>query len=138
MGYRRKARQAALQMLYAREFTGDLSPEAMEGVWELNRHTSPRLQRFAMDLVEGVIRNLPRIDATIQGASLNWRLERMSLIDKNILRIAVFEILFVDDIPFRVSIDEAIEIGKLFGSGDSRAFVNGILDRVVSEMRKAK
>lgn len=136
MGYRHKAREAALQLLYIREFVEDTANSGMEDFWRLNGQTSPRLQAFALQIFDGVIKHIPEIDEALQTASVNWRVKRMSLIDRNILRIAVFELLFVEDIPFKVSLDEAIELGKRFGTKDSWSFINGVLDRVASNIRK--
>ncbi len=138
MGYRRKAREAALQLLYTWELTGELTSEDIREIWNLKGQVNPKVQDFAILIFNGVMAHLQEIDEHIQAASLNWRVERMSLIDRNILRIAVLEILYFRDIPFRVSLDEAIEIGKKFGTGDSGAFINGVLDRIVNNMRKDK
>jgi len=138
MGYRHKAREATLQLLYLREFVGDVTGLNIEDFWALTEQTSPRLQTFALEIFHGVVEHMEEIDRVLQKASMNWRVQRMSLIDRNILRIAVFELLFVEDIPFRVSLDEAIEIGKKFGTKDSRIFINGVLDRVASNIRKDK
>jgi len=89
-------------------------------------------KEFAGRLVEGVCLHREELDRMIREASLNWRLERMTRVDRNILRLAVFEIIFLEDIPPSVSIDEAVELGKLYGSTDSGAFINGVLDRIVN------
>jgi N utilization substance protein B len=128
MGIRRKARECALQILYQRDITRQNSDEVEAG-FELKYPVA--VQSFAMELVNGTLGNLGEIDGSIAEASDNWDLSRMSFIDRNILRLAVFEIRFRDDIPFKVSINEAIELGKKFGSDQSGNFINGILDRIV-------
>lgn len=85
---------------------------------------------FFIKLVEGVLGNLTRLDRTIEGFSSNWKISRMSCVDRNILRIGVFELLLCDDIPHKVTINEAIDIGKKYGTDESGAFINGILDSV--------
>lgn len=89
---------------------------------------------FARDLVLGVWRNKEDLDKLIGRASKNWRIERMSRVDRNILRMAVFEVLYMGDIPPKVSIDEAVELGKRFGTEDSGAFVNGVLDSIYTTL----
>ncbi len=85
---------------------------------------------FAQLLVQGVVDNLAEIDALIEEASTNWRVRRMPVVDRNILRLATFELMKCDDIPANVSVNEAIELAKRFGGDDSRAFVNGLVDRI--------
>jgi len=88
---------------------------------------------FAKNLVEGVAKSAEDIDKHIEQASLNWRLSRMPVVDRNILRLATFELLFSKDVPTSVSINEAVELAKRFGEKESGAFVNGILDRIAHE-----
>jgi len=95
---------------------------------------SKEIRPFARDLVLGVWRNKEDLDKLIGRASKNWRIERMSRVDRNILRIAVFEVLYMGDIPPKVSIDEAVELGKRFGTEDSGAFVNGVLDCIYTTL----
>lgn len=94
------------------------------------------VRAFAEDIVHGVESHHAELDRWIATASEHWRLERMSVVDRNILRIALFELLYCPDIPPKVSINEAIELGKTFGSPDSGAFINGILDHVHAELQK--
>ena len=102
-------------------------PEVLEGAsWPLREAV------FFRELVQGVCGNLGDLDGLVQAASRNWRLERMPLMDRNILRMAAWEMRCRPDIPGRVSINEAIELAKLFGTVDSAAFVNGVLDRILS------
>ncbi len=91
---------------------------------------------FARELVLGVCEQRAEIDQLIRRSSRNWRLERISRIDRSILRAAVFEILFCDDIPPKVSIDEAVELGKQFGNTDSAGFINGLLDNIYKGLKQ--
>jgi transcription antitermination protein NusB len=150
MGTRRKAREFALQILYqldAQELSGiPVSDEqavalywrnfAQGGEGDETRSDDPEARGFAEKLVRGVRENLADLDALIQKASKNWRLERMARVDRNLLRLALFELKYADDVPAKVAINEAIEIAKRFGTGESSAFVNGILDRCREELGK--
>lgn len=89
---------------------------------------------FSKDLVLGVCENKRNLDELIRRASKHWRIERMSRVDRNILRVAVFEVLYMGDIPPKVSIDEAVILGKKYGTDESGAFVNGILDHIYNEL----
>ena len=93
----------------------------------------PSEVEFAETLIEGVSSRLEHVDQQIEQASVNWRLSRMPLVDRNILRIATYELLMSKDVPASVSINEAVELAKAYGDKDSRAFVNGILDRVAQQ-----
>ncbi|QCQ22615.1 transcription antitermination factor NusB [Desulfoglaeba alkanexedens] len=131
MGSRRQSREIALQVLYQLEINEMPPEEAVRRVvehFEAPRSASP----FAEILVTGVRTHRDHIDRTLASASENWRVDRMSPVDRNILRIALYEILFCDDIPPRVSVNEAIELAKRYGSADSRAFVNGVLDHILN------
>ena len=136
MGRRRRSREIALQVLYQMQMA-DLPPEEALGLYyqlfdEDEKHRVPaEVRPFAEEIVRGVSLHRARIDEMITSASEHWRLARMSLVDRNILRIAVFEMLFCFDIPPKVSINEAIDLGKTFGSPDSGAFINGILDHIL-------
>ncbi len=128
-GTRRKAREIALQVLYMM----DVGDRSRQEAYELYcRQFEPRRKSlpYAVEVLEGVEVNRERIDETIRAAAQNWRLERMAAIDRNILRIAVYELVCRDDVPDRVGINEAIEIAKRFGTGESVPFINGILDAV--------
>lgn len=104
-----------------------------------NSFGSPDLiKAFSSQLVCGVWEKKEELDRTISKASINWRIERMSRVDRNILRIAVYEILFMEDIPPKVSIDEAVELGKKYGTEESGAFVNGILDKIYLQLKSEK
>ncbi len=142
VGIRRRAREMALQILYQMEVS-QLPPEdavslyyeIFSGEEELEFHAPMGARPFAEELVYGVELNQQEIDRMLARSSQHWRVERMTIIDRNILRIALFEMLRLNDIPHKVSINEAIEIAKSFGTEDSGAFINGILDHVYSEMK---
>lgn len=158
MGQRREARERAVQFL----FQYDLNPpedldRALEIFWESQRaaalgtdratwgekvelppptaeETAVRL--FAEPLIRGVIEKRPRLDEEIKKFAQNWDLHRMAAVDRNILRLAIYEMLFREDIPPVVSINEAVDIAKRFSTNDSGKFVNGILDRVKGELMR--
>lgn len=131
MGYRRKAREFALQMLYQYDIRQD-SEHLIEGFWE-SKDVPEAIKEFANRIVEGVIKNLPTIDGKIDQSAKNWSIDRMAVVDRNILRMAAYELLFIMDIPVKVTINEAIEIAKKYGEEDSSSFVNGILDRILKD-----
>jgi N utilization substance protein B len=135
MGSRRKARECALQILYQMDVSGASPDEALATFWQNFEHAED-VAEFASLLVRGVYANLEEIDRLIQEASRNWKLDRMARVDRNILRMAVYELLRCEDIPKRVTLNEAIEIGKRFGSEDSSAFINGILDHICTLVAK--
>lgn len=129
MGLRRQARETALQVLYGLEFEHASPGEARERFWE-SQDTPEDVREFADLLVTGVLGNREDIDQVIESASTNWRISRMAIVDRNILRIATYEICYQEEIPEKVSLNEAIEVGKRYGAEDSGAFINGILDRI--------
>jgi len=141
MGARRDARERALQALYQLEMTpGNAASEALEAAWaaaEEGSRREPEAIKFARELVEGVIAHQAEIDRLIEQHSHNWRLDRMSRIDRNVLRLGVFELKYRPDIPKKVSLNEAVELGKNFGTEESSAFVNGLLDRVAAALGKS-
>jgi N utilization substance protein B len=133
MGTRRQARESALQMLYQLELSGQDPANLVEsGVLDAAGEDA---RRFALELVNGVRSGHEAIDELISTHSTNWKLSRMAAVDKNILRIAVFELMSCQEIPTKVTINEAVEIAKKFGSSESGAFVNGILDNIAHELR---
>jgi N utilization substance protein B len=141
MGARRTARERALQALYQLEMTQGSTPDAaLEAAWNAGSDEEgkpdPEARTFAQELVEGVWSTLADIDALLQEHSHNWRLDRMSRIDRNVLRIAVYELKFRQDIPRKVTLNEAVELGKRFGTEESSAFINGLLDRVAVALGK--
>lgn len=141
MGARRIGRERALQALYQLEM-GDLEPAAaLEVAWasepeEGNEQTRSEARAFALDLVQGVREHQEEIDGLLQEHSHNWRLDRMARVDRNVLRLAVYELRFREDIPKKVTLNEAVELGKRFGTEESSAFINGLLDRIAQAVAK--
>lgn len=133
MGKRRRSRELALQVLYQLDIT---KQDAIKAIAQSRDHFSEKEEGdgFAERIVLGVLEHGQEIDRLIEQYSENWRLDRMSMIDRNILRMALFELLYCEDIPPKVTLDEAIELGKRYGSGDSGSFINGILDRIQNEV----
>jgi N utilization substance protein B len=129
---RRQCRTCALQILYMMDAAQMGAEEAIRSFRETNR-MEDGLWEYAEALVNGFDSRRAEVDAAIESRSLNWRMYRMPVVDRNILRIAVYEMLFREDVPAKVSIDEAIELAKKFGAEESRAFINGILDRVYND-----
>ncbi len=136
-GKRRQSREFALQVLYQWEITGQ---DAAGALAQFRQHLSPEETRdeFMESLVRGVLDHREEIDRMIEDHSENWRLERMPVVDRNVLRIAAFELLYCEDIPPKATLNEAIELGKRFGSEESGSFINGILDRIMSKVGKTK
>ena len=133
MRRRTRARELALQMLYQVDARGI---EAMEGFPEFLEREAPgdgEVKSFAEQLVQGTIDAREELDAIVGDAAQNWHLRRMALVDRNILRMAVYEMVHLADIPAKVSINEAIEMGKRFSTQQSGSFINGILDRIRRE-----
>jgi N utilization substance protein B len=133
MGFRRKARELALQLLFQMEFNPVRGEELLRAFWR-EHEAAPQVKEFAELLVRGVLDHLPEIDKLIEEKAEHWTPDRMATVDRNILRFAVFELHYLKDIPVRVSINEAIEVAKRFGNQESGAFINGILDRILKEM----
>jgi N utilization substance protein B len=133
MDVRRKAREMALQALYAMDLTGQWDGEVSERLYEKDQW--PSSASHAHRILTGVLERKEPIDEAIGGHADHWSVSRMNLIDRNILRIAAYELLFCDDIPLKVSINEAIELGKLYGTRDTKRFLNGILDRIAQHPR---
>ena len=129
MGLRREGREHAVQALYAVELSPAPPREAIALFWETERFKSTA-KNFAGDLLAGILEHREEIDARIAAKSPNWSLPRMAKIDLAIIRLAAYELIFRADIPKNVTINEAIEIAKKFGTEESPAFVNGILDEI--------
>lgn len=127
------AREVALQYLYQVDIT---SRHTLEGLSLFLTHfvEDEEIVPYARELVVGVYDNLERIDALLDRASNNWSVSRMTVTDRNVLRIATYELLCCSDVPFKVAINEAVELGKRFGSPKFPAFANGVLDRVRTEV----
>ena len=129
MGQRRRARECALQMLFQIDLTGTTPPDVFATFWT-GQETGEDVRAFAERLVLGVAGELRALDRAIAVSATNWRIERMAVVDRNVLRMAVYELLHDPATPAPVVIDEAIEVAKKFGSEDSGSFINGILDNV--------
>ena len=130
MRKRTKARECALKILYQIEITKDDYNNSLRIYWEREPDTEDIVKDFAAQLVKGVKDNIKEIDSAISKYATNWQIDRMAIVDRNILRIATFEIFYLEDIPSKVSINEAVDIAKKYGDTDSGKFVNGILDRI--------
>lgn len=135
MGVRRRAREAALQILYCVDLAGDTIERAERLHWE-HLAASVEGRDFAHILVSGYEAHADEIDGMIRRVSEHWRLERMPRVDRNILRIAAYELMFMPDVPRKVTLNEAVELAKRYGSEGSPGFVNGVLDRIASEVGK--
>ena len=131
MSLRRKGRELALQVLYQWDVHRKTSGW-LEDFWEQNK-VHPEIRAFADDLVEGVVEHAAELDTLIGRYAENWTVHRMAITDRTVLRMAVFELLYLPDVPARVTLNEAIDIVRLFGDEQSGAFVNGILDRILRE-----
>lgn len=140
MRRRTKARELALQILYQVDIRKDGADILLEDLWQRERQTkraiNDSIQEFTTTLVTGTLKNLERIDALISSYAENWELDRMAVIDRNIIRMASFELLYLEDIPPKVSINEAVDLAKKYGDVDSGKFVNGILDRINKEEKR--
>ena len=133
MGNRRKARELVIQILFHMEFNPGDPGEIFDLVCE-NFNSSRSIRPFSRRLVHGVRENIEYLDKLIRQSSNNWRLERMSIVDRSILRLAAYEMLFMEDIPHKVSIDEAVDLGKKYGTEESGAFINGVLDNIFNKL----
>jgi transcription antitermination protein NusB len=136
MGERRKARECALQILFELEFNAGDPPAVIRGFWERQK-ASKQVREYGAWLVQKIRENGAAIDAAIQSASTNWRLARMAVVDRNILRIAVCEFLYEPALAPAIAMDEAIEIAKRYSGEESAVFVNGVLDAVVRRLGAA-
>jgi len=133
LGKRRRSREFSLQVLYQIEIT---KQNALQAMVQLRENISPEggEGEFAKRIVLGVMEHRQEIDRLIEERSENWRLDRMTMIDRNILRIAIFELLYCSEVPPKVTLNEAIDLGKRFGSEESGSFINGVLDRIQNEV----
>ena len=129
---RRKSRELALQMLFQWDSVQNSSPQAIFDEFQVPG-VSAKVEGFAKVLVKGVIEHRSEIDQIIHKNSEHWTLDRMPIVDRNILRSSIFELLYIDEIPARVTLNEAIEVAKRFGSDDSGKFVNGVLDKILQK-----
>ena len=133
MGARTSGREAALQMLFALETSGDPIERVLVAYW---RETpgDPEGRDYADAVARGVAGELAQVDEAVRKASTNWRLERMARVDRNVLRLGAWELIHSQAVPRAVILDEAVELAKRFGSEDSSAFVNGVLDRIAANL----
>ncbi len=136
MGARRKARELALQMLYQRDLSGNPTDMILSTFEDLQK-SKPNTRELATRIFNGTIEHLPEIDAMIVQQADNWRIERMAVVDRNIIRMSIYEFMHENDTPKLVIIDEAIEIAKKFGTQKSSQFINGILDGILKRYNLA-
>ncbi|MFH0772310.1 MAG: transcription antitermination factor NusB [Candidatus Omnitrophota bacterium] len=132
MRKRSKAREYALQFLYQLDITKDPLEKILPDFWK-GLEVEPEIADFASILIIGTVRNAKIVDDIITKYASNWKLNRMATIDRNILRLATYELLFCEDIPPKVSINEAVDLAKKFGDMESGKFVNGVLDKINKE-----
>jgi transcription antitermination protein NusB len=135
MGRRRKAREVALQVLFEIDVLGLDPQEAIDLYWS-NFEAPKEARGFSTRLIEGVCGRREEIDQLITSCSDNWAIARMSRVDRNILRLAVYELFHCHDVPPKVTLNEAIDLGKEFGSENSGSFINGILDTLNARLQK--
>lgn len=133
MGARTSGREAALQMLFALEASGNTAEQVIASYWR-EMPGDPEGREYADEAVRGTERDLAAIDEVIRKASTNWRLERMTRVDRNVLRLGTWELLRSPGVPRAVILDEAVELAKRFGSEESSAFVNGVLDKIADDL----
>jgi len=138
MRKRTKAREYVLQMLYQVDITRGNWQDALNSFWESNEqeNISAELKGFSAELLEGVVLHMQEIDKKISKYAANWQLERMAFVDRNIMRLGCFELIFRDDIPPKVTINEAVELAKKYSGSESGKFVNAILDQIKIEKEK--
>ena len=136
MGARRKARELALQMLYQYDLSAN-PPQQIVDTFEELQKSKPNTREFATKIFHGTVANLASIDEMIAAQADNWRLSRMAVVDRNIIRMSIYELLEESETPKLVIIDEAIEIGKKFGTQKSSQFINGILDGILKRYNLA-
>lgn len=137
MGKRRSSRELVIKFLYLTEMNPGDTEEQLAQFWESNP-CQEEIQNFTVALLAKIHEGQPAIDNLLRKFSENWALDRMTVIDRNLLRMAVCELMYDKSIPPKVVIDEAVEIAKKYGSGESPSFINGILDRVMKEMEGAR
>ena len=133
MSVRRKGRELALQVLYQGDMSGE-SPEQVLRSFAQSFDHSPKAREFGESLVRGVLSQRETIDSSIAAASEHWRMERLSRVDANVIRIAVYEMTTPPGLPIEIAINEAIEVARKFGTAESAGFVNGVLDQVAARL----
>ncbi len=133
---RRKAREYALQILYQCDLTKNTADSLnMEAFWKGNP-APDNVRAFTEELVLGTLKNLTSIDSLIKSVAEHWEMERMAAVDRNILRFATYELLYKNDVPAAVTLNEAIEVAKKFSTRESSSFINGLLDRIAKKLKK--
>jgi transcription antitermination factor NusB len=137
MGKRRRARELAIQVLFHMEYNPGDPGESFDRVCE-SFGPPKEVRAYSREVVLGVWEKKADLDRLIRKSSKNWRVERMTRVDRNILRIAIYEVVYRKDVPPKVSIDEAVELGKRYGTEESGAFINGILDHIYNELKAQK
>ena len=148
MKSRRACREAALQALYQFDTLGEFSADQLDfflvhfqsqaQLDDDDQESRVVADQFCRELVIGVVSNIDAIDEAIARASVNWSVSRMARVDRTIIRLAAYEIMFVDDIPSKVSINEAIEVAKRFSAPEAPTFINGLLDKLAAQEQKPK
>jgi transcription antitermination factor NusB len=128
---RTRARELALQFLYQVDLVSTDPASEVEGFLRAEER-DPEARKFALRLIQGTHQHRPEIDAVVQQVAQNWEISRMAVVDRNVLRLATFELMYCDDIPPKVAINEAIELGKRYSTQNSGAFINGILDKIMN------
>ena len=137
MGARRSGREAALQMLFQIEASGVDADKAITLFWR-NFEADPEGRVYADEAIRGIVPLLPELDAMISAASSNWRIERMTRVDRNLLRLGAWELAHRKDVPRAVVLDEAVELAKSYGTDESSAFVNGVLNEIGEKVRQGE
>lgn len=137
MRKRTKARVLALQILYQIDITGEKDTHCLENFWlDMEDPLEEGVKEFTAELVKGVSEHLGEIDNKISHYATNWQIERMAVVDRNVMRLSCYELLYRQDIPAKVSINEAVELAKKYSCLEASKFVNGILDKIKSEKDK--
>jgi len=138
MRRRTRAREFALQILYQIDITKDKLEDILDNFWNYQeeKEADPAVKDFALEIVKGVIKSLKAIDEKISRYATNWQLKRIAVVERNILRLASFELLFRSDIPAKVSINEAVDLAKRFSGEEAGKFVNGVLDKIKPDNKK--
>jgi transcription antitermination factor NusB len=138
MRKRTRSREFALQILYQMDITRDNYDVSLANFWQAHseQNIEEEMKNFTTELVRGVAQNLSVIDTKISQYAANWKLERMAVVDRNVLRMSCFELMFRDDIPAKVSINEAVELAKKYSGAEAGKFVNAILDKIKLEKNR--
>lgn len=137
MRKRTQSREFALQILYQIDIRNDKSVDCLDAFWQtMEKNVDVQVKDFTGELVRGVIDNMAEIDKKIVEYTTNWQIQRMAVVDRNILRLSCYELVFRQDIPPKVSINEAVELAKKYSGPDAGKFVNGILDKINPEKKQ--